>query len=90
MPGFAFARQLAANFGRADYFSMLRSMSSTELDHWFAHYQERPMHQEVVQWQLAHVAAGIYQGKTRPSDFMPQFNRQKSLRHQVAIWKSLG
>ncbi|WP_226649093.1 phage tail assembly protein T, partial [Microbulbifer variabilis] len=34
MPGFQFARQIARDFNRPDYFNMLRSMSSTEFDHW--------------------------------------------------------
>ena len=87
MPGFPFARHLAASFGRADYFNMLRSMSASELDHWFDHYRDRPMHQEVVQWQLAHVIAGTFGG--RPGDFIPRYQKPKSTKEQIALWKSV-
>lgn len=89
MPGFAFARQLACNFGRADYFALLRGMSSTELDHWYEHFSERPMYQQATQWQLAHVAAGVYGPKARPAHFMPHFPKPKTEREQIAIWQSM-
>lgn len=88
MPGFDFARQLARNFGRADYFNMLRSMSSTELDHWYKDFSERPMYQETMRWQLAQIAAGIY--RRDPSDFIPQYQKPRTEREQIAIWQSLS
>ena len=87
MPGFVFARQLARDFNRPDYFNLLRSMSSTELDHWYGFYRERPLQSQVQQWQLAHIAAGTCGGK--PSDFLPENRKPKSVQDQIAIWESM-
>ncbi|WP_226649263.1 phage tail assembly protein T [Microbulbifer variabilis] len=88
MPGFHFARQLARDFNRPDYFNMLRSMSSTEFDHWYEYHSERPLHTEVQQWQLAHIAAGTLGGKV--SNFLPQPHKPKTVQQQIAIWNSMS
>ncbi|MFS1525627.1 phage tail assembly protein T [Microbulbifer sp. 2304DJ12-6] len=88
MPGFQFARQLAREFKRPDYFNMLRSMSVTELDHWYEYYREHPLESELQQWQLAHIAAGSFGGK--PADYLPQPHKPKTVQQQIAIWQSMA
>ncbi|WP_444883526.1 hypothetical protein [Microbulbifer sp. PSTR4-B] len=88
MPGFTFARQLAFEFNRPDYFQMLHSMSSTELDHWYEHYRSRPLHKDVLEWQQAHIAAGTHGGK--PSNYLHQNSKQKTVEQQISIWKSMA
>ncbi|WP_043316576.1 phage tail assembly protein T [Microbulbifer sp. HZ11] len=88
MPGFIFARQLARDFNRPDYFNMLRSMSSTELDHWYSYHREKPLHGDAIQLQLAQIAAGTCGGKV--SDYIPEYRQPKSINDQIAIWKSMA
>ncbi|MFI2810139.1 phage tail assembly protein T [Microbulbifer sp. JSM ZJ756] len=88
MPGFIFARQLARDFNRPDYFNMLRSMSSTELDHWYDYHHERPLRGDAQQLQLAQIAAGTCGGKL--SDFIPGYRKSQSVQQQIAIWKSIA
>lgn len=86
MPGFKFARQLARDFNRVDYFNMLRSMSSTELDHWYQYHESRPLHFDAQRLQLAHIAAGTCGGKV--ADYLPEIRKPKSIKNQIAVWKS--
>lgn len=88
MPGFIFARQLARDFNRPDYFNMLRGMSSTELDHWFDYHSTRLLRIDAQQLQLAQIAAGTCGGKV--SDFIPEYRQPKSTKDQIAIWKSMA
>lgn len=88
MPGFIFARQLARDFNRPDYFNMLRSMSSTELDHWYDYHRDKPMRGDAQQLQLAQIAAATCGGKV--ADFIPEYRKPKTEREQIAIWQSLA
>ncbi|WP_232325174.1 hypothetical protein [Microbulbifer agarilyticus] len=63
-------------------------MSSTEFDHWYSVHRDKPLHQETLLWQLAHIAAGSYGGK--PSDYFPEHRRPKTVKQQIAIWQSMG
>lgn len=87
MPGFTFARHLARDFNRPDYFNMLRGMSSTELDDWYDYHSRKPLRGEAVQLQLAQIAAGTCGGRVK--DFIPEIRKPKPFKEQIAIWKSV-
>ncbi|WP_346840186.1 phage tail assembly protein T [Microbulbifer sp. SAOS-129_SWC] len=81
---------MARDFNRPDYFTMLRSMSSTELDDWYQFHQERPLQQDALQWQLAHIAAGTHGVNGGKADnYLPKISKPKSIKDQIAIWKSM-